>query len=345
MVDFGGWNMPVQYSGIVEEHETVRNAVGLFDISHMGQFFASGPGATAWLETIFTNRVEKLDVGQCQYTFMLNEKGGVIDDLILYRCEPELYLMVVNASKIEEDWAWLQGHLAEGVTLENQSDAYAGLAVQGPAAPGLFAKVFGPEVELPDHNHIARFQDGQAAVYVARTGYTGEDGFELFPPAPHAVTLWRKLLEEGTSHGVKPCGLGARDTLRLEKCLPLNGADLSPDHTPLEAGLPIFVDMTKETFIGKPALAQQKENGLPSRLAAFVMEKSGPPPRPHYKILKNGAEIGEITSGTLSPSLKKGIGMAYLPTELARLDETVEIEIRNRTFPARIVRKPFYKKS
>ena len=344
MVDFGGWHMPVQYSGILEEHHAVRNTLGVFDISHMGEVFVGGPEASAWLNGLLTNNVERLGIGESQYTFLLNERGGVIDDLLVYRLEASEYLLIVNASMIDVDVAWMQGHLRPGVTLANRSDEFAGIAVQGPRAAQLFDRFFEGKISRPARNEISRYAAGCTPVWIARTGYTGEDGFELFFKAECAATIWNAILEKGADLGIKPCGLGARDTLRLEMCYPLNGSDLSPDHTPLEAGLSFFVDLEKPEFIGRATLAEQRQNGVPHRLVPFKMKGKTPPPRPHYGVFKDGQPIAETTSGTVSPSLGIGIGMAYVPAEFARINEEIEIEIRGRRFPATIEKKPLHKK-
>jgi aminomethyltransferase len=345
MVDFGGWHMPVQYSGILEEHHAVRNALGVFDISHMGEVIVGGPQAKAWLNEMLTNNVERLAVGECQYTFLLNEQGGVIDDLLAYQLPEGRYLLVVNASHIDEDVAWLQAHLAPGVTLENHSDEYAGLAVQGPLSVKLFDRFFEGKISRPARNEIKRYDAECGTVWIARTGYTGEDGFELFFDAKCAVNIWNMILELGAPLGIKPCGLGARDTLRLEMCYPLNGSDLSPEHTPLEAGMSFFVDLEKPKFIGRAKLAEQRKNGVPRRLVPFKMKGKTPPPRSHYSVFKNGVSIAQTTSGTVSPTLGIGIGMAYVPTEFAHINEEIEIEIRGRRFPATIQKKPLHKKT
>ncbi|MDB6172961.1 MAG: glycine cleavage system protein [Chthoniobacteraceae bacterium] len=340
MVDFGGWSMPVQYTGILDEHRAVRTDLGVFDISHMGQFFASGPGARAWLNLLLTNNVERLDVGECQYTFLLTEQGGVIDDLIVYRIEESRYMLVVNAAKIEEDFAWMQGHLGPDVEFVNESDSVAGIAVQGPKSAQLFDAFFDGRFSRPARNEILTVTIDEATYYIARTGYTGEDGFEVFCPSDRAVKSWQDILSRGEQFGIKPCGLGARDTLRLEVCYPLNGSDLSSDTTPLEAGLSIFVDLQKPEFIGRAKLTEQREQGVKRRLVPFKMTGKSPPPRSHYPVYKNGVQITESTSGTLSPSLNIGIGMAYIPTEFARIGEEIEIEIRGKRFPAVIEKKP-----
>lgn len=339
MVPFAGWNMPVQYAGIREEHAAVRTGVGVFDISHMGQFVVEGVSATAWLDTMLTNDVAKLAVGQGQYTLMLNEGGGVIDDLIVYREGEEAFFAVVNASMIDEDFAWLNGHLAAGVTLRDESAAWAGMAVQGPRSGEAWGRIFPAGPELPPRNGILRFPMGGGDLVVCRTGYTGEDGFEFFCAASEAVSWWDKIVAAGAT----PCGLGARDTLRLEMGYPLNGADLAPQRTPIEAGLRFFVKLDKAEFVGRSVLAQQAADGPAVRLLAFRMTCKCPPPRAHYPVVHDGQRVGEVTSGTLSPSLDQGIGMAYLPAGLAEPGTGIGIDIRGRVFPAVVVKKPFYK--
>jgi len=353
IVPFAGWLMPVQYASIVEEHQAVRNNVGTFDISHMGQLIAEGSGARDWLNTMLTNNIDKLDVGTGQYTFLLNERGGIIDDLIVYRIEEQKFLLVVNAGRTDEDFTRLQKHLpaveavsaAKGVSLENRSANFGGVAIQGPRVTELFHALFGDNVDLPTRNHIVDLPFDGTGVSVARTGYTGEDGVEVFFRADDAVKFWNAALEKGKPLGIKPCGLGARDTLRLEMCYPLNGSDLSPRRNPIEAGLGFFVDLTKSKFIGRDALLQTKENGPQEKLVSFRMKEKGPPPRPHYAVFQNGERIGEVTSGTLSPSLNWGVGMAYVSASHAKIGGQIDIEIRERKFPATIEKKPLYKKS
>ena len=342
MIEFGSWLMPVQYSGIVDEHLAVRSNAGLFDISHMGQFIATGPNAAAWLDRLLTNNISRLTPGHGQYTFLLNEAGGIIDDLIVYHLRAEEFLLIVNAAKVGEDFAWMLDRLSpDGVALVNRSAASAGLALQGPKAPKLFDELFGPS--RPARNEVRAITRDGIPFVVAGTGYTGEEGFELFFPATEAATQWNRILERGADLGIKPCGLGARDTLRLEMCYPLNGSDLSPARTPLEAGLGIFVDLNKPEFVGRDALLAQRATGIPTRLVPIKMTEKGPPPRAHYPVLKDGRQVAELSSGTLSPSLGFGIGMAYLPGDLARIGEELEIEIRGRRFPALVERKPFRK--
>lgn len=331
LVPFAGWLMPVQYAGITEEHLAVRRHAGVFDISHMGEFFVSGPAAADWLNGLLTNDVTRLEVGQGQYSLMLNDRGGVIDDLIVYRTEPDQFFLVVNASKIDENAAWMRARLPSGgrVRFDDQSAAWAGLAVQGPAAASLLD-------HLPPRHGVAV----GGSVILCRTGYTGEDGFELFAPAEAGIAWFERFLNAGA----QPCGLGARDTLRLEMGYPLNGSDLSPDRTPLEAGLGTFVAWNKGDFIGRAPLTAQKAAGGHDRLVGLRLTQAGPPLRSHYAVHADGTRIGELTSGGISPSLGIGIGMAYLPAGFTAPGTRVEIDIRGRLHPAEVVKKPFYRK-
>jgi aminomethyltransferase len=344
MVPFGGWLMPVQYTSIIEEHLAVRNNVGVFDISHMGQFIVDGAGGRDWLNRMLTNNVDKLEVGMGQYTFLLNDRGGIIDDLIVYRIDEQKHLLVVNAARADEDFAWLQNHLKKGCSLTSRSSDFGAVAIQGPRTMALFHALFGKHIELPARNHIADVPFDATSVSVARTGYTGEDGIEVFFPANDAVKFWSAALERGKPLGIKPCGLGARDTLRLEMCYPLNGSDLSTERNPIEAGLGFFVDLAKPDFVGRDALLKTKEFGAREKLVPFRMKEKGPPPRPHYAVFGNGERIGEVTSGTLSPSLNWGIGMAYVSSAHAKIGAEIDIEIRAQKFPATVEKKPLYRK-
>jgi aminomethyltransferase len=345
IIPFGGWLMPVQYSSIVDEHQAVRNNAGMFDISHMGQFVVEGKEAATWLNSMLTNNIEKLGVGQGQYTFLLNSSGGVIDDLIAYRVEPEKFLLVVNASRVEEDFQWLDKHrTVDGIVLANRSADFAGVAIQGPRVVELFQSLLGAVGEIPPRNHIIEVRLDGTPLSIARTGYTGEDGVEVFFRAADAVKIWNLFLERGQKFGLKPCGLGARDTLRLEMCYPLNGSDLSPDRNPIEAGQGFFVDLNKSDFVGREALMAAKQNGPKEKLVAFRMTGKGPPPRPHYGVFADGTSIGQVTSGTLSPSLNYGIGMAYVSAGSSKVGTPIDIEIRGTKFPATIEKKPLYKK-
>ena len=338
LIPFGGWTMPVQYSSILTEHAAVREKAGVFDISHMGQVFVTGADHVAWLDTLLTNNLSKLAPGQGQYTIMLNESGGVIDDLIAYRLSESETLLVINASMIPEDVAWMEKHLTPGVTLRNESDAWAGLAIQGPDAAAIFTKLF-PSETLPPRNGISKTADGEI---ICRTGYTGEDGYEFFCPAENGIAAFETFIEAGAT----PCGLGARDTLRLEMCFPLNGNDLSPARSPIEAGLGFFCDLTKPHFIGRETLLSQKTNGPKIKLTAIELTEKGPPPRPHYPVLSADGEIlGELSSGVLSPTLGSGIAMAYLPAAFTKPGTPLLIDIRGRHFKAVTVKKPFLKKS
>ncbi len=339
MVPFSGWNMPVQYTSNMDEHLAVREAVGIFDISHMGQFILRGDGAEEWLNGLLSNDLKKLAVGEAQYTFMLNEEGGVIDDLIAYRFGDDEIFLVVNASMIDEDFSWLCNQLDEGLELTNESNEWAGMAVQGPDSAARYEKLF-PRRTLPKRNGIDVWEDDGVRYMVCNTGYTGEDGFELFVSVEQGIS-WFKLFVDS---GAKPCGLGARDSLRLEVCYPLNGSDLSPKRTPIEAGLGFFCALEKP-FIGRDALVRQKREGLKERLVGIKYIGRGAPPRAHYGVYsKSGNQIGYLTSGVFSPSLKEGIGMGYLPVEFANVGTEVDIDVRGRMFPAIVVKKPFYKK-
>jgi aminomethyltransferase len=339
MVPFGGWEMPVQYTGIVEEHTAVRERVGLFDVSHMGEVLVAGPHAGAFLNHLLTNDARKIAVGQAQYTLMCNEHGGVIDDLIVYRLEPTVFLLVINAANIEKDFVWMNSRSQLPVVLENESDQTGMLALQGPKAAQLL-----PDAAAIPHFHIARQTVFGRKCHVARTGYTGEDGFEILCDAADAVPLWNELLSQGASLGIKPCGLGARDTLRLEMCYPLNGNDMNEDTTPLEAGLGKFVSFDKGDFIGRAALVEQKQKGVGRKLAAFKMTGKSPPPRPHYPIQAQRRRVGEVTSGTQSPTLGIGIGMGYVETGASDIGAKIEIEVRGKTYPAVIEKKPLLRR-
>lgn len=345
LVEFGGWHMPVQYTGIVDEHNAVRTAAGLFDISHMGEFVIKGSGALEFLNGLLTNDVAKLGVGQGQYTLMLNEQGGVIDDLIIYRTHETEFLLVVNAAKITEDHEWIKHKVPEGVSFIDRSDESSAVALQGPKALMIARALLGPEWPEPKRNELTTFSWNCQPILAARTGYTGEDGIELFFANDIAEGFMDALLEAGKPFGLKPAGLGARDTLRLEASLPLNGNDLSPTRTPLEAGLGFFVSLTKEpVFPGKEVLEKQKQHGLNEKLVAFRLKDKGPPPRPHYHLFLGEEQVGEVTSGAPSPTLGYGIGMAYVETEHADPGTTLEMEVRGTRVPVEVVKKPFYKR-
>ena len=344
MVSFAGWLMPVQYTSIVEEHQAVRKTVGVFDISHMGQLIVEGAGARYWLNSLLTNNVDKLDLGTGQYTFLLHDRGGIIDDLILYRIDQQKYLLIVNAARADEDFTWLKNHLKKDCSLTSRSMEFGAVAIQGPQTIALFHALFGKDIKPPARNQIGDVPFSTTKVSVARTGYTGEDGIEVFFRADDAVKFWRAVLEQGSRLGIKPCGLGARDTLRLEMCYPLNGSDLSPERNPIEAGLGFFVDLTKPEFVGRDALMKTKESGPREKLVPFRMKEKGPPPRPHYAVFRNSERIGEVTSGTLSPSLNWGVGMAYVSSAHTKIGTEIDIEIRAQKFAATVEKKPLYRK-
>ncbi|MEM1295565.1 MAG: glycine cleavage system aminomethyltransferase GcvT [Verrucomicrobiota bacterium] len=342
MVPFAGWLMPIQYDGILAEHRAVREKLGIFDISHMGQITIRGDGnrTTDWLNSLLTNDVSKLGIGEGQYTLMLNEQGGVIDDLIVYRTREDEFFLVVNASRTAEDHEWLYDHLDRSTRIElvDESRGFAGMAIQGPDSVSAFKDMVAGTFELPERFGITKIETTEGnEIVVCRTGYTGEDGFELFCSTETAVAWWERAVEAGA----KPCGLGARDSLRLEKCYPLNGNDLSPNHTPIEAGLGFFVDFDKGDFLGRDVLARQKADGPERRLVAIKAMAKGPPPRPGYGIQADGESIGTLSSGTLSPSLGTGIGMGYVPPNHAKVGTQLELEVRGKCFEAEVVKKPF----
>lgn len=358
LIEFGGWEMPVQYTSITDEHLAVRNAAGIFDISHMGEVTVSGAAAADFLNSALTNDIRKLTPGLGQYTLMCNERGGVIDDLYAYCLSEGVYLLIINASRIEPDVAWLHGKAAAfarraEVRLTDASHNYAAVAVQGPrvkefiddCVPGASISAMRvARVTDLKKNEIGGFKFRGASVLVSRTGYTGEDGFEIVGEGPVIADVWDTVLAKGQPFGIKPCGLGARDTLRTEVCYPLYGHELDENTTPIEAGVGFFVALDKGEFTGRAVLAEQKANGVKKKCVAFTMSEKSAPPRPHYPIWVNGAQVGEVVSGTQSPSLNNGIGLGYVPTEFAKSGTAIEIEIRGKRCKAAIVQKPIYRK-
>ena len=347
MVEFGGWEMPVQYSSIVDEHNAVRRAAGVFDISHMGEVSVRGPGAADFLNFVLTNDVKKLLVGQGQYSIMCNERGGTIDDLYVYRLGEQEYLLIINASRIDADVDWLQRQaIGRNLDLENVSDAFGAIAVQGPRAAEFIPNCF-PGTQALTKNQVATVNFEGRAIHVARTGYTGEDGFEVVAPAGIIEKIWMRVLAAGHAHCAQPAGLGARDTLRTEVCYPLYGHELDENTSPIEAGLGFFVALDKGDFIGRNVLAEQKASGVKKKCIAFRMTDKSAPPRPHYAIWSTGSKaskIGEVVSGTQSPSLGIGVGLGYVPPEFAMPGMNIDIEIRGKRSPAQIVKKPIYQK-
>lgn len=344
-IDFGGWDLPVQFSSIKAEHEAVRTKAGLFDVSHMGEVLVTGKDGLAYLQKMMTNDVSKLKVGQAQYTAMCYENGGTVDDLLIYKKSDEEFLLVVNASNCEKDVNWMKEHVFGEVTIEDQSDSYALIALQGPKAEAVLQTL--TEEPLNEIKFFRFKEDVQIAdqsVLVSRTGYTGEDGFELYASPESIVVLWDAILKAGKDEGVVPAGLGARDTLRFEAGLPLYGQELSEHISPLEAGLGFVVKLNKEEdFLGKAALQKQKNEGIPRKLVGLEMIDKGIP-RTGYKVLLNDEEIGEVTTGTQSPTLNKNIGFALITTEHAAIDTEVMVQVRKRTLKAKIVKTPFYKR-
>lgn len=342
MVDFAGWDMPVQYTGVLQEHENVRANVGLFDVSHMGEIEFKGAGALEEANRLITNDLAKCADGQAVYAGLLNEQGTFIDDVVAYRFSPEHIFICVNASNVEKDFAWMSQN-AKKVKPVNRSDDFAQIAVQGPKAFALVQKLANKPL---DGVGTYRFTTGQVAgveAIISRTGYTGEDGFELYIAPNDAEKLWFALLEGGKGDGCAPAGLGARDSLRTEMKYALYGNDIDDQHTPLEAGLGWIVKMDKGEFIGRDALAAQKAAGVPRKLVGFELTEAGIP-RGGYGILSNGEKVGVVTSGTMGPSVKKAVGIGYVPTALAAEGSTFHVEIRGAAKAARVVKTPFYKK-
>lgn len=341
-IDFGGWELPVQFSGIQKEHEAVREKAGLFDVSHMGEVRVTGRDALAFLQNLTTNDVSKLQEGQAQYTLMCYPDGGVVDDLLVYKLADDRLMLVINAANIGKDLDWLHKHVEGDVTIENISDDTALLALQGPLAEKILQRLTPVDLtQLKSFHFVPDAQVGDATALISRTGYTGEDGFELYVPAEQAVDLWEQLMNAGREDGLVPAGLGARDTLRFEARLPLYGQELSANITPIEAGLSFFVKLDKGDFIGREALELQKLHGAPRKLVGIEMIDRGIP-RPHYPVYAGGEPIGEVTSGTQSPTYKTNVGLALIKSEYAALGTEVEVEIRGKRLRARVVKTPFH---
>ncbi|WP_338777082.1 glycine cleavage system aminomethyltransferase GcvT [Metabacillus sp. FJAT-52054] len=344
-IDFGGWELPVQFSSIKEEHQAVRSKAGLFDVSHMGEVSVKGKGSLPFLQKMMTNDVSVLKAGGAQYSAMCYEDGGTVDDLLIYKKAEDDYMVVINASNIEKDLEWMTQHADGEVELTNLSDETALLAFQGPLAETILQTL--TEEDLSSIKFF-KFKDevsiAGAKALVSRTGYTGEDGFELYCTSSDAEMLWSAILEAGKESGAVPCGLGARDTLRFESNLPLYGQELSKDITPIEAGIGFAVKPNKEeAFIGKDVLKEQKETGAPRKLAGLEMIDKGIP-RHGYPVYINGELIGEVTTGTQSPTLKKNIGLALLKSDYSGLETEVFVEIRGKQLKAKVVPTPFYKR-
>ena len=345
MHEFAGYNMPIEYSGIIDEHMTVCNAVGVFDVSHMGEFWVKGPNALEFLQQVTSNNVAVLPVGKAQYTCFPNEEGGIVDDFIVYHYEDEKYLLVVNAANIDKDWAWCTSHNTVGAELENSSDRMAQLAIQGPKATEVLQRL--TPVNLAEIPYYA-FEVGEFAgckeVIISNTGYTGAGGFELYFYPEDGQKIWDAIFEAGAPEGIKPIGLGARDTLRLEMGFCLYGNDLSDTTSPLEAGLGWITKFAEgKNFTARAILEKQKAEGLTRKLVAFELVDRGIP-RHGYKLVNaEGEEIGEVTSGTMSPTRKIGIGMGYVTKAYTTIDTEIYIDVRGRKLKAKVVKVPFRK--
>jgi aminomethyltransferase len=348
LVDFAGWEMPLQYTGVVDEYHAVRTAAGLFDVSHMGRISVSGPGALSFLQRVTTNNVAKLAVFDSHYSMVCNPTGGIKDDIFVYRIGASDFLLCVNASNREKVVGWLREQLSgvNDVKLQDQSAELAQVALQGPAAPSILADLLSGLDRMKPRRCLEASLLGVPSL-VARTGYTGEPGYELYVPAGGAPRIWNELLARGRSAGLKPAGLGSRDLLRLEMAYLLYGNDIREDTSPLEAGVAWVVDLHKSDFIGRDRLVQQHKQGVSRRLVAFELTEKAVP-RQGFKILGNGRwdgqVIGEVTSGNLSPLLQKGIGLGYVPPEAAAVGSTIVIDIRGKLAPATIVKPPFYRR-
>ena len=348
VIDFGGWELPVQFSSIIQEHEAVRNRAGLFDVSHMGEVLVDGDDALQFLQKVTTNDVAALRIGQAQYSLMCYPDGGVVDDLLVYRLAEQSYMLVINAANIEKDVQWLQQHQVGDVQLRNISEETAMLALQGPAAERILQRLATASLQtLPSFHFLADVElqaDESLRALISRTGYTGEDGFELYVKRDDAALLWQLLVKAGAAEEMVLAGLGARDTLRFEAKLPLYGQELSSTITPLEAGLGYFVKLNKESnFIGKQALAEQKVSGVPRKLVGIEMLERGIP-RTGYAVYVGEQKIGEVTTGTQSPTLKKNVGLALIASQYAELGSQVSVEIRGKQVQAVVVKAPFYKR-
>ena len=348
MIEFGGWEMPVSYAGVLREHEAVRTAAGLFDVSHMGEFLIRGPSAQEFLERVSTNSVSALGIGQIQYAMLLNQRGGIIDDCTIYGLDGESFLMVVNAANIEKDLRWLKAHGIQGMAIENVSEEVGLLALQGPRSKEIMAACIDSHVLLEQlrYYYFADSSMRGIAVRISRTGYTGEDGFEIFSSADDVSAVWRMLLDAGAARGILPCGLGARDTLRLEAGMRLHGNDIDETITPMEAGLERFVCFGKPGgFIGEESLVARKEKGIERKLIGFIMD-GREIARAHYAIFAPDgvSSVGVVTSGTFSPTLKKSIGMGYVNARYGETNTNICIRVRDKNCPARIVPLPFYRR-
>jgi len=343
MVPFAGYNMPVQYEGINIEHETVRTGVGVFDVSHMGEFLIEGENALDLIQKVTSNDASKLEIGNAQYSCFPNDKGGIVDDLIVYRIKEETYLLVVNASNIEKDWNWISAHNSMNAEMKNISEGYSLLAIQGPKAVEAMQSLTSVDLaSIKFYNFVVGDFAGIKHVIISATGYTGSGGFEIYCKNDEVEQIWTKVLEAGADFGIKPIGLAARDTLRLEMGYCLYGNDINDTTSPIEAGLGWITKFTKD-FVNADALKKQKEAGVTKKLVAFELTEKGIPRQGYEIVDTEGTVIGEVTSGTMSPSLKKGIGLGYVEKAYAKKDTPIFIQVRKKTIPAVTVKLPFYK--
>ncbi|HJS52118.1 MAG TPA: glycine cleavage system aminomethyltransferase GcvT [Pyrinomonadaceae bacterium] len=345
MVDFGGWDMPVQYpAGVIEEHMATRTRAGLFDVSHMGEIWVEGPDAIPFVNRLTTNDVSKLVDGQAHYSAFTNEKGGVVDDLLVYRFGPEKLLLVVNAGTTDKDWEWITSHKGiDEVVLTNASKDYCQIAIQGPKAVGILQELTDTPLEPIKYYHFTTGKVDDVEAIISRTGYTGEDGFEVYAASDKAEQIWNKMLETGKEAGILPCGLAARNTLRLESAMSLYGHELDDDISTLEANLGWITKLDKGNFVGRDAIADLKSNGLKRKLVGFEMKEPGIA-RDGFDVYLEDEKVGVVTSGSPAPFLKKNIGLAFVPTEFANVGQQITINVRGKKLLAEIVPTPFYKR-
>ncbi len=349
MVDFGGWDMPVQYdAGVIEEHNRCRTRAGLFDVSHMGEIWVDGPDAVGFVNRLTTNDVTALVDGQAHYSILTNDRGGAVDDLLVYRVGGKRLLLVVNAGTTEKDWEWISSHRTEGddIKLTNASSEYCQIAVQGPEAQRIVQQVTDTDLSSIKYYHFAEGRVDGIDSIISRTGYTGEDGFEIYSAAGNADRLWSRFLDAGgygETQGILPCGLAARNTLRLESAMSLYGHELADDITPLEAGLGWITKLEKGDFIGSAALRKQKEEGLQRKIVGFEMKEPGIA-RDGFDVYFEEEKVGRVTSGSPAPFLKTNIGLAFVPPELAKVGQEIRIDVRGKLLHAQIVPTPFYKR-
>ena len=344
MVDFGGWDMPVEYAGVLEEHRAVRQRVGLFDVSHMGEIEVRGPQALDLVQNVTPNDAARLKTGQAQYSALLYEHGGFVDDILVHKVADDHYFLCVNAANQDKDYEHIRSHNRFDAVVENAGERYAQLAIQGPLAADVLRKLTASDLTQVKRYHFVDGTVSGAIARIARTGYTGEDGWEIYVAPGEATRLWHEILDAGRESGIQPSGLGARNTLRMEAAMPLYGHEIDASITPWEAGLDWIVKLEKGSFLGREALVKQKERGITRRLAGFEMKGRGIA-RDGYEVVANGAGVGWVTSGGPAPALNKNIGMAILPVQLCAPGQALEISVRGRAVEAVTVPMPFYKRA